>query len=307
MGSSSERKAMLIIDNKKVIYSFSRNNPKVAEARPGDQVQFITKDCFSNRITNEKDLFNPENMTNINPATGPLKIIGAESGDTLKVIIDDITVEEQGVMITVPGLGAYGHRLDSIETKIIPIHNGMAIFSEKIVLPIDPMIGVIGTSPCKDDIPCGTPGRHGGNMDTRLIRKGTTLYLPVYVPGAMLSLGDLHAAMGDGEVSICGIEISGIVTVTVDLIKGKGEPWPVLETVSSWYVIASDYDLDSAVELVLDAALDFLKSRISISINDLVSLLSIAGSLEICQIVDPLKTVRMGISKDIFKNYDLIF
>lgn len=239
-------------------------------------------------------------------ATGPLYIEGAEPGDTLAVSIDDITVANQGVMAAIPGSGALGHFIKSMETKIVPIKDDYAIFNKDIKIPISPMIGVIGTAPLEEDISCGTPGRHGGNMDTRLIGKGSILYLPVFAEGALLSMGDLHAVMGDGEVSVCGVEIPGEVTVTIKLIKAQKEEWPVLETPTHWYTIASGKDINEASELALDAMLSFL-IRLPLSINDKVSLLSIAGSLEICQVVDPLKTVRMGISKESLVSYKVEF
>ena len=80
------------------------------------------------------------------------------------------------------------------------------------------MIGVIGTAPKTESISCGTPGMHGGNMDSKIIGIGSTIYLPVEVPGALLAMGDLHAVMGNGEGSVCGAEVPGEVTVTVEVI-----------------------------------------------------------------------------------------
>src|SRR6185437_1497878 len=95
-----------------------------------------------------------------------------------------------------------------------------------------------------EPISCGTPDKHGGNMDSKVIREGTTLYLPVNVPGALLALGDLHAAMGDGEVAVCGLEIPGEVTVKVDVIKGKEWKLPMAKTADHLYTIASEKLLD---------------------------------------------------------------
>lgn len=298
---------MLEISSEQVIYSFNPDNESVAEAKPGDEVKFITKDCFSNQIRSENDLFSAVDWDTINPATGPLDIVGAEVGDTLVVEIKDIKVADKGVMATVPELGAFGGQIDKTETKVIHIEDGMAIFNDKIKLPIDPMIGVIGVAPGEDDIPCGTPERHGGNMDTRLIKKGSKLYFPVRVAGGRLAMGDLHAVMGDGEVSLCGLEIPGEVIVKVELVKNKQSEWPILETPDYWYIIASGDDLDQAADLALKNMLEFLEDRISMSRNDLVSLMSVAGSLEISQVVDPLKTVRMGISKQALKNYNFTY
>lgn len=298
---------MLKINDTQVVYALGANNKAIETIEPGMRAEFVTKDCFSNEIQSEKDLFESVGWATINPATGPIYVQGAEPGDTLVVYIEEIEIGDQGCMVTVPDMGAAGDLIRKTETKIIPIKNQQAIFNDKISIPIDPMIGVIGTAPANDEIPCGTPGAHGGNMDTRLIKKGNTLYLPVNVKGALLAMGDLHAVMGDGEVSVTGVEISGKVTVKVDLIKGNREDWPVLETQDSWYVIASGEDLDEAADLALKAMLKFLEKRTDLSINDRVSLLSAIGNLEISQIVDPLKTVRMGISKEIMKNYQLTF
>lgn len=298
---------MQIINDDQVIFSMNSENQPVAEAQPGDMLLFITKDCFSNQILTEEDLFESVGWATINPATGPVYIKGAQPGDTLKVQIKDITVGDKGCMVTAPEMGFAGDIIEKSATKIIPIQNGLAVFNEKISIPIDPMIGVIGAAPAWEDIPCGTPGRHGGNMDTRLIKKGSTLYLPVFVEGALLAIGDLHAVMGDGEVSVTGLEIPGQVTVQVGLIKGQSEPWPVLDADDKWYVIASGEDLDEAASLALKAMLEFLEKRTDLSLHERVSLLSACGSLEICQVVDPLKTVRMGISKTIMQNYALQF
>lgn len=298
---------MQIIKDDQVVYSMSPKNKPVAEVQPGETLQFVTKDCFGNQILTEKDLFESVGWATINPATGPVYIKGAQPGDTLAVQIQDIAIADKGCMVTVPEMGYAGDVIKSSETKIIAIENGQAVFNQKISIPVDPMIGVIGTAPASEDIPCGTPGQHGGNMDTRLIKKGSTLYLPVFVEGALLAMGDLHAVMGDGEVSVTGLEIPGQVTVKVDLIKGKSEPWPVLDVGDDWYVIASAEDLDEAARLALDAMLEFLEKRTDLSLNDRVSLLSACGKMEISQVVDPLKTVRMGISKTIMKNYALQF
>lgn len=298
---------MTIINDDKVIYEFNPDNKPVAEVKSGDRIYFITKDCFSNQIRTEQDEFHMVEWSTINPATGPVAIFDAEPGDTLAVKIENIEVAEQGVMITGKGMGALGQFIEMPETKLISIKAGAAIFNSNISLPIEPMIGVIGTAPEKESIPCGTPGRHGGNMDTKLIKKGSILYLPVFVSGAMLAMGDLHAVMGDGEVSICGVEVPGKVTVTVELIKGVQEEWPVLETHDFWYIIASAEDLDIASDYALQAMLSFLRKRIKLNVNDIVSLLSIAGNLEISQVVDPLKTVRMGVRKDALKNLNVQF
>jgi amidase len=298
---------MLRISSDNCVYSMNPNNRPVAEVPSGAEVVFETKDCFSNRVHSEQDLFQPGGWSGINPATGPLRVTGAQPGDVLAVEILDIAVAPQGAMITVPGMGALGHHITHNQTKIIPVRGGEAVFNDKLRLPVRPMIGVIGTAPADSDVPCGTPGPHGGNMDTKLIAPGVTLYLPVYVDGANLAIGDLHALMADGEVVICGVELPGEVRVRVTLIQGSSIPSPVLETADHLYCIASGEDLDGAATLALDHTMGFLRERLPLPVNEIAMLMSLVCDLQISQVVDPLKTARVAIPKQTFAPYGLRF
>ncbi len=292
---------MLTIPDTKVVYAIGPENTPVATCRPGETVTFETKDCFSNQIEKETDLFESLGWATINPATGPLYVEGAVPGDTVKVTIRDIEVRCHGVMVAVPKLGAFGHLLDKSTTKIVPIENGQARFSAGISFPLDPMIGVIGTAPAGEAVPCGTPGPHGGNMDTRVIRKGATVYLPVSVPGALLCLGDLHAVMADGEVVVCGVEVRGKVVAQVDLLKSIVLPCPVVEDAQNTYFLSSAADLDEATNQVLEAGLYHIMSRTGMALSEVAMLLSLTGHLEISQVVDPLKTARLRVPAEVGK------
>lgn len=126
-----------------------------------------------------------------------------------------------------------------LRTKEILIEDGHIVFND-VRLPIDPMVGVIGVAPKREAVICGFPGAHGGNMDCNKINKCSRLFFPVNVDGALLQLGDLHARMGDGEISGSGVEIPGEVEVKVDVIKDLHIEWPILETEDMWYAIGSD-------------------------------------------------------------------
>ncbi len=222
---------MIRIQNNHAVYAMSAANQPVARVSSGETLVFETLDCFENQIQEECQYLSGIDWNHINPATGPVFVEGAMPGDLLKVHILDIRVAEKGTMTATPGEGAVGDLLTKEYTKIIRVKDGKAHFSDKIVLDARPMIGVIGTAPANGEtIPTGTPGTHGGNMDNRRITKGTTLYLPVNVEGALLAMGDLHALMSDGEVLICGLEIPGEVEVTVEVVKDANLPVPVLVT-----------------------------------------------------------------------------
>ena len=287
------------------VYSMSAHHKAAASCQPGETVIFETQDCFSNQIQTEEMLFESTDWESINPATGPLNIEGAEVGDTLKVEIKKIELNKQGVMITSPEMGFLEEFITDSETKIIAVEDNKAVFNEQIKIDLNPMIGVIGTSPGRDEkeVPCGTPASHGGNMDTKVIKEGSTLYLPVNVPGAMLAMGDLHAAMGDGEVVVTGIEIAGEVTVKVDLIKNKKLSDPMVETKTAFYTIASGTDLDAAAKKASNNMFRFLKERLPLSNNQIAMLMSIICDLQISQVVDPQKTARMRVDKEALKEY----
>jgi amidase len=284
----------------KVIYHFSSAMEAVDRIKPGETFWVNTLDAYGNQLKDEHS-GDPVKLQGINPATGPFYIEDAEPGDTIAVEILDIETDDLGTMYLRQGAGLYGHTLGHAEIVKIPITNEEVILPGEIAVPKEPMIGVIGTAPEKESIPTGTPGKHGGNMDTKAISKGATLYLPVFVEGALLALGDLHAAMGDGETGICGVEVAGRVQIRVNLIKGRQEVWPVLSNEHEWMVIASAPTLDEAAKEAGNAMLNFLDQRTNLSKHDLVRLLSIAGHLQISQVVNPLKTVRMVIPRDCIK------
>jgi len=295
------------ISSENFVYSMSAHNQAAASCKPGETVIFETQDCFSNQIQSEEVLFESTDWDTINPATGPLKVEGAEIGDTLKVEIKKIELNNQGVMVTTSEESYLEEFITESKTKILPIKNNKVIFNDKINFDLKPMIGVIGTSPGEDEkaVSCGTPASHGGNMDTKVIRAGTTLYLPIKVPGAMLAMGDLHAAMGDGEVGVTGIEVAGEVTVKVDLVKNKYLSDPLLETEAAFYTIASATNVDAAVKKASNNMFRFLKERLDLHNNEISMLMSIICDLQISQVVDPQKTARMRVDKEALKEYDL--
>ena len=154
-----------------------------------------TCDCFNGQVTEDGQPKARLNFSHVNPATGPIVVEGAEPGDVLRVHIRAIRPEKTGALMTAPGAGALPDRVKG-DTRICPIADGHFTFMG-VELPLNPMIGVIGVAPAGEAVPCGTPGDHGGNMDTIGIREGAILRLPVFVKGAYLGLRG--SARGDGR------------------------------------------------------------------------------------------------------------
>lgn len=155
------------------------NAPALSVAS-GSTVVFETLDCFSNNVQSNTNLVSAIDFDQVNPATGPLFVEGANVGDILKVSIETITLAKQGAIVTAPGLGRLSEQIESEETVICPVSDTHVDYNG-IQIPLRKMIGVIGTAPAGEAINTGTPLDHVGNLDTTRMTEGTILYLPVTV------------------------------------------------------------------------------------------------------------------------------
>ncbi len=281
------------------VYEFSSKNEPVKRVKKGEIVTFKTLDCFSNQITTEEQLITGIDFNRVNPATGPVYVEDAKAGDVLVVDILKIDVEQAGIASTLPETGPLIHRTGELRTKVLPIKDGNIVFND-IEFPINPMIGVIGVAPKEGEVPCGFPGAHGGNMDCNKIVANSRVYFPVSVPGALFQLGDLHASMGDGEISGTGVEIGGEVKVKLDVIEDFQLEWPVLETEDMWYVIASDDNIELALRYACEQMQSLINRAYGWDMTDAYIYMSIRGSFEICQACKPSgfpAVVRFGVPK----------
>ncbi len=279
-----------------IIYEFNEMNQPIATVKSGSTVRIETYDCFKNQIVSEGMELVDLDWNQINPATGPIYVEGACPGDVLKVSIQTIEIESQGVMLVGPDLGVMGKFIKQMTAKILPIENDKIVFND-LQLPLNKMIGVIGVAPSGKGINCGTPGAHGGNMDNKMVTQGATMYFPVAVEGALFGLGDFHAAMGDGEVSVSGVEVAGAATVTLEVIKGVTVDQPMLENDHSFTQIASALTLDEASKIATQLMIHRLVEQTHMTVSEMTMLMSAVGQLEICQVVDPLVTVRFVVPK----------
>ena len=291
---------MKIIENKRV-FAFDSNNEPVAEVMDGETVIFRTHDCFDNQLSEERTCIGALNWDLINPATGPVYVQNAMAGDVLKVEILEITLDQQGVMCALPENGVLGSLVKEESVKRIKVEEGKVHFNDKLVFDVAPMIGVIGVAPENGAINCGTPGCHGGNMDNKRIKEGASLYFPVFHDGALFSLGDVHAAMGDGEVMVSGVEISAEVKVRLSVMKGIRIETPMLENEEICGVIYSHEEIEKAVFHAVRIMNERVQEQLGLSFNEAGMLLSAVGDLRFCQVVDPERTVMMCVPRKMMK------
>jgi len=268
------------------IFAFDRSIPPALDLGPGELLTVETHDSYVGKVASIQELPLVD-LDHCNPAGGPIRVLGAEPGDILTVDILDVRVGDDAIMAVVPGFTAFRARFDRADVRPVPIRAGEAILSERLRVPLHPMIGVIGVAPAGPPVGTLYGGEHGGNMDTRTIGAGARVYLPVFVPGALLGVGDLHAAQGEGEVFLDAVEIAGEVDLKVQVLKGVKLPTPLVETADAIAPIATDATLDEAAERALGKAMDLLIELAGLDLFDAGRFLSAAGHLRISQFVPP--------------------
>ncbi|GAB4473990.1 MAG: acetamidase/formamidase family protein [Anaerolineales bacterium] len=292
------------IDRKKVFFAFAPELNPVVRVQQGEDVLMETHDCFEGQIQKTTDLVDSLDWDHVNPATGPVYIEGAMPGDVLRVELLEVKIGDQASMVTVPGEGALGDVITEMETAILPRQGNYMVFKDKLRIPIQPMIGVIGVAPAEGKIPNGTPGPHGGNLDCTLMRQGSIAYFTVGVEGALFGAGDFHAVMGDGEIVVCGAEIPGELRFRARVVPTlKGLPTPFVETEEVVSTIYSAPTIDEATSGAIHNMARFLTDFVKLPINDAGMLMSIVGELKFCQVVDPQKTVRFEFPKWVLREY----
>lgn len=281
----------------RTIHRFSKKNKPAYRVSNGERVVVETKDAFSNLVKNSKTLFEDLSMDDVNPATGPIEIMGLLAGETLCVSIEEIKCGGKGVVMCSPELGVLMRDVRRSRTKIVPVKRNRARFSDDIEVELDPHVGVIGVSPLKDEFPTFYPGDFGGNMDTVEARKGSKVHLPTFVDGGMVAMGDVHASMGDGEVCGTGIEVPAEVTVVFSRNSELQLERPMVETPTSWITYAAAKTLDVAAKIATSDMVKFIMNSRCVDFEEAYMLASVAADLRISQVVDPLMAAKMEIPK----------
>jgi len=291
-------------------YLFGVARP-VATVKPGDIIDTKTFDCFVNKIRKPGDTL--AMVPGDNPLTGPFYIEGAEPGDTLVVKILELTVDgDQGVGALAPGFGAlnttnYTPMLHTpVPEKIwfyaIDRAKNEATFSAldskfSTRIPLHPFLGCLGVAPALESRSSVTPAEHGGNMDAPEASAGNTVYFPVTQKGALLYLGDGHAAMGDGEIAGTAIEVPMHARMQVDLIKGQKIAWPRFENERQIMALGAYRPLDDTLRIAFTELIGWITSETTLSQLDAYQLLSQVGRVHVTEMVDPNYVVIASIDK----------
>ncbi|MFD2570843.1 acetamidase/formamidase family protein [Spirosoma soli] len=312
---------------------FGADVPPVYKVKDGDVVEIQTVNPSGVSRTNPEEFYTKNNlpidahaqeviaiMKNVKPEpsgirghmlTGPVYIEGAQPGDTLEIRILDLTFPAGfGVNSVWPGGGGIPDAVTTRETFVYryDAKRKTASLKEGVDIPLKPFMGVMALSPPAETgrVSSIPPAFFGGNLDIKHLTKGTTLFLPVSVPGGLFTTGDGHGAQGNGEVS--GVAIETALTLTTKFIvhKGKLLKQPRAETPTHFIAVGLDKDLNKAMKNALSEAVNFIKDELGFTFNEALSIASTGVDFEVSQVVDQTLGVHAMIPKAIFtkKKFD---
>lgn len=285
------------IDCDRLVYSYEPGHPPAAEVHPGQIVRVVTHDRFQPGA-DLTELWSLDRSP-VAAVTGPIEVEGTRAGESVAIKIHGIVIDEEtGVIFSAPGKGAWGDHTTTPSFRRVPIAGGQCLFSPLIRIPLRPHVGRIAVAPAHERYPTATVGPYGGNMDISDLGPGSILILPVFVEGAMVVVGDLHAAMGDGECNCSGIEVAGEITLS---FHPSGLPLsrPLVITADQIMCVADGDTLDEAVRLAASDMVSLLSSNLQLDTDSARQLVSAAADIKVCQIVNPRATARAVISRSI--------
>ncbi|WP_375382032.1 acetamidase/formamidase family protein [uncultured Sphingomonas sp.] len=276
--------------------------PPVMTVAPGSRIAIDCPDSSDGQLTAASSVTDVERLDfgRINPVVGPVFVDGAEPGDAIKVTIGEFQPSGFGWTANIPGFGLLADQFAEPALKLWSYDRaGMtpAAFSTIARVPLKPFAGTIGLAPAEPGLHSVVPPRRvGGNLDIRDLTTGTILYLPVEVAGGLFSIGDTHAAQGDGEVCGTAIESPMALEVTLDLVKGAGFATPRFTTPGpvTRHLDGAGYeattgigpDLMTAARDAVARMIDLLVRDHGMSAVDAYMLCSVCGDLRISEIVD---------------------
>ena len=322
-GHGDEGRVHVIESNKETVRLgvFDATLPPIVTIDSGDTVSFPnTWSHFLNELQPGVPIETLAKLRTSNPGRGPHSIIGpiavsnAEPGDVLEVRYKRLRPFAWGAVFNNPGslgtgLLAQDYPQGQVKYLDLDLRAMKGKFLPDIDVPLKPFQGTLGVAPPDGYFPplspgvtnSVPPGPHAGNLDLNELSEGSTLFIPVWKPGALIFTGDTHAVQGDGEISLTALE-SRLKELHVQVIlhKQKNFAWPVAETSTHWITLGLDKDLNIAMALAARNAINFLATRANLAPLDAYALCSIAVSFRVTQVVDIVRGVHALVPKSIF-------
>jgi acetamidase/formamidase len=299
-------------------YGWDNSNPPALTVAPGDSVEFAVVDASGGQLDPSSGVADVAALDfgKINPVTGPVYVDGAEPGDALKVTIETFQPSGWGWTAIIPGFGLLADQFTEAALNIWKYEaDGLApaLYGPGGRVPLKPFCGTIGVAPGEAGLHSIVPPRRvGGNMDIRDVSAGTELYLPIEVAGALFSVGDTHAAQGDGEVCGTAIESPMSVALSFDLVKGANLAFPRYDTAGpvsrhfdeKGYHVTTGIgsDLMQGAKDAVSGMIDLLGTLHGLAAAEAYMLCSVCADLRISEIVDqPNWVVSLYFPKIVFE------
>ncbi len=287
---------------------WSRAIPPTLRVPSGAVVEVYTKEATDGQLAlgSTVDAVAALDFGRIHALTGPIYVEGAEPGDVLSVTLHEIEAGDWGWVAVVPGFGFLADEFPDAYLKTVPIPAGATEvrFNDGITIPIRPFAGVMGVAPGTDSMLTTIPPRaNGGNMDNRHLVAGTTVHFPVFVEGALFSIGDTHAIQGDGEVSGTALEAPMRIVLEFNVVKdARSISEPQYETDAYYAVTAFAPSIDAAARKATLYMIDYLVEERGMDRTEAYVLSSLVGDLKISEVVDmPHFLVSMHMPKGVFR------
>ena len=232
------------------------------------------------------------------PATGPIYVNGAEPGDALKVEFLKITPKECPAHMVMPGRGFLEEEFTEGYPTVMTIEGDRLVLPSGIKLTMMPSMGLVATTPTYVQNTASDSGPYGGDIDMKELVEGSTIYMPVFVDGGLLALGDCHALVGDGAVAGTGAECSSDTHIRVTVEKGMNIASPRALTPNHFVVLSYGEDLSPAMKQAVREMVDFLVREKGLAPYDAYTLCSLAGDVRVSRTFRPISPVKMMLSRE---------
>jgi amidase len=285
---------MQTITKNHIVRTFDATHPPAARVRPGEVFVMETNDRF--REWNDGKAWPMEQLTVM---TGPVFVEGARPGQVLAVDILDIRPSQGfGYVIAIPGYGAFKDQIE-FRKKIVPIEHNQIRYSDKITLPFVPNVSKIGLAPANGAQPSNAVGTFGGQLSNSQLGPGTTIFLPVAVEGGLLTIEDVHAKMGDGEIAGSAVEIAAEVTMRCGIAGELKLERPLVVTPTEVLTMGEGETVEAAVRMALDELAHLLTKRTGSDMTEAAMLVSIAADLRISEMGGKPCHARAAMAREI--------
>ncbi len=285
---------------------YDASAPPIGTVAPGERFVIETEDCFGGRLIDSND-YTPDNLAwvddNLNPLTGPIVVEEAKPGQVLAITIHDVEIATDGrfVRSRYEAHSPQDWWYEEFDVVSLPVRDGAVWVSDSPSVPVAPVVGCIGTAPAHEVIASAKQGVFGGNMDCNLIRPGSTVELRIFVPGAMLFLGDVKAAMGDGELVNAAEAGSRIIASVQVRDRSPAGVWPRVRLADSLAVVVSDASLAHAARVAFRELANWIERESTTSREDVIRILGMGAHVRICQVSNPYHTAHCEVPMHIVK------